>query len=367
MKNFNRYFAIIVALLIMGSIAYYFSSIVAYILIAWGLSMIGHPIKGFFQARLKIGKFQAGASLSAALTLVCYFIIFTLLVWMFVPLILEQANNLAGVDYTAIAAALDEPINELNTWANEMGLQIKEKTPAEQVQETMSGWFEPSMIGDFFSSLVAVAGNLFIGLFSIIFITFFFLKEQGLFAKVIIDFLPKRREQQIRNTIDDISRLLTRYFSGILLQMTIITTFVWIGLSILGVKNAILIGFFAGLINVIPYLGPLIGAAFAVFITISSNLDLDFYSQMLPLISKVIAVFALLQMLDNFILQPFIFSNSVLAHPLEIFIIILAGAQIGGVLGMILAIPTYTVFRVIARSFLSEFRVVQKITEGMKE
>ena len=165
--------------------------------------------------------------------------------------------------------------------------------------------------------------------------------------------------------MEDITEMLSRYFTGILIQISLITIFVSIGLSILGVKNALLIAIFAALINVIPYLGPLIGAAFGVLITISSNLDLSFYSEMLPLIGKVVFVFGCMQMLDNFLLQPFIFSNSVKAHPLEIFLIILVGAQLAGIPGMILAIPTYTVVRVIAKIFLSKYRLVKKITEKM--
>ena len=112
-------------------------------------------------------------------------------------------------------------------------------------------------------------------------------------------------------------------------------------------------------------MGPIIGASFGVFIVISSNLGLPFYDEMLPLLLTVVGVFASMQLLDNFLLQPFIFSNSIKAHPLEIFIIILVGAKLGGILGMVLAIPVYTVLRVIARIFLSEFKLVQKITGGM--
>ena len=130
-------------------------------------------------------------------------------------------------------------------------------------------------------------------------------------------------------------------------------------------KNALLIALFAALINVIPYLGPIIGAAFGVLITISSNLDISFYAEMLPLLGKVVFVFGCMQLLDNFILQPFIFSNSVKAHPLEIFLIILIGAQLAGIPGMILAIPTYTVVRVIAKIFLSKYRLVKGITQNM--
>jgi predicted PurR-regulated permease PerM len=74
-----------------------------------------------------------------------------------------------------------------------------------------------------------------------------------------------------------------------------------------------------------------------------------------------------MQLLDNLLLIPFIFSNSVLAHPLEIFLVILMGSQLYGIIGMVLAIPTYTVIRVIAKEFLNKFKLVQKLTGKMKE
>ena len=178
--------------------------------------------------------------------------------------------------------------------------------------------------------------------------------------------VPRGYEYKVKKSMRNITTMLTRYFGGITVQVTIITLIVSIALSLLGVKNALLIGFFAALINVIPYVGPLIGAAFAIFITISSNLGLDFYSEMLPLILKVAGVFATMQLTDNFILQPYIFSNSVLAHPLEIFLVILIGGKLGGIVGMILAIPVYTVLRVIASVFLSEFKIVQQVSDRMR-
>jgi predicted PurR-regulated permease PerM len=214
--------------------------------------------------------------------------------------------------------------------------------------------------------MIGIAGSLVFAVFSIVFITFFFLKDTGLFVNFLIALVPTQYEERVRQSVESISRLLTRYFGGILIQITIITIIVSSLLSLFGIQNALLIGFFAALINVIPYLGPLIGAVFGVILTISANLDIDFYTQMLPLLLKVVAVFAIMQLIDNFVLQPFIFSNSVSAHPLEIFIVILMGAQLGGITGMILAIPFYTVIRVIGKVFLSEFRIVQKITAGMK-
>jgi predicted PurR-regulated permease PerM len=134
---------------------------------------------------------------------------------------------------------------------------------------------------------------------------------------------------------------------------------------LLEIENAFLIGFLAGIINVIPYVGPLIGALFGVILGITTNLELDFYSQLIPLSFKIISVFAVMQMIDNFIIQPIIFSNSVKAHPLEIFIIILSAGTIWGITGMLVAIPFYTVIRVIAKEFLSEFKIVQLITKDI--
>jgi predicted PurR-regulated permease PerM len=200
---------------------------------------------------------------------------------------------------------------------------------------------------------------------SILFIAFFFLKEQGLFLDALQAIVPSKYEKEVIHALDDSSRLLRRYFVGVSIQVTTITIFVSLVLTVFGMKNALLIAFFAALINVIPYLGPVIGATFGVLITISSNLDLPFYEEMLPLIFIVIITFAAMQFLDNFVLQPFIFSNSVSAHPLEIFIVILVGAKLSGIVGMVLAIPVYTVIRVIAKSFLSEFRLVQKLTKKL--
>ena len=177
--------------------------------------------------------------------------------------------------------------------------------------------------------------------------------------------VPTKYEQQTKQAVDETSKLLIRYFVGIMIQVTIITIIVSLSLTVLGVKNALLIGFFAGLMNVIPYIGPIIATFAAVMITLSSNMEMSFYTQMVPLLTKVIIVFMVTRLIDDIILQPNIFSKSVKAHPLEIFLIVLVGAKIGGIMGMVLAIPFYTAFRVIGKVFLSEFKVIQRLTRHM--
>ena len=182
---------------------------------------------------------------------------------------------------------------------------------------------------------------------------------------MIQSLVPNEYEAKAAHAIDQTSKLLIRYFSGILLQMAIVTLLVSVPLRIMGIDNALLIAFFAAILNVIPYIGPIIGALFGVVITLSSNPSAPFYSEMMPEMIRVLSVFIIMQIIDNFVLQPIIFSKSVKAHPLEIFLVVLIGAKLGGILGMVLAIPLYTVFRVIGKVFLSEFKVIQNLTRNI--
>ena len=231
----------------------------------------------------------------------------------------------------------------------------------------VSDWFQPGKIGTFFSAILSTAGNVLAGFFSIVFITFFLLRDETMLPDFLAAILPKEYEEKVRHSFSESDRMLTRYFNGLVLQVSVLTVIMWILLSILGIDNALLIAFFGAMMNLVPYVGPIIGGIFGVFITISSHLDLDFYTQMVPMIIKVLASFVGMQMLDNYFLQPYISSKSVRAHPLEIFIVILMGAKLNGIVGMVLAIPVYTVLRVIARTFWSEFRIVQTLTESLEE
>jgi predicted PurR-regulated permease PerM len=346
---------------------YFFTDIISYVLVSFVLSVIGQPIMRFLLNKLKFKKLKIGSALAAILTMMLFIIIFLLFFSMFVPLIVQQAGQLVDLDYGKISQALEDPLMQFQDYLVQFGFTIEQKSSEDMVQEALTGLFNPNKLGDFFSSILGFASGFFMTIFSICFITFFFLQEQGMLKNFIVALVPTKYEERVRNVMDETIYLLTRYFTGILIQITIITTYVSLALSLFGVESALLIGFFAAIINVIPYLGPLIGAAFGVLVTLSLNVDADFYAQTLSLIIKVIIVFASMQLIDNFILQPWIFSNSVLAHPLEIFIVILVAAKIGGIVGMVLAIPVYTMLRVVSRTFLSEFKIVQKITQGMQK
>ncbi len=414
-----RYIFIGLSVLLVLGIMYYFSNLVAYIVLAWSLSMIGSPIFKFLRRFL-------GKNISAVLTLSIFVLIGGILLGIFIPGIQNQAINISNIDYAKAINAIEEPMNDWQAMLEKRGFiktiepVIEEPVVVEEekgqfveaqvihldsilrndslltgvtilvnvheadhvieekviptnpnktffdiAKENIVSFINPQRIQNILSGMVGFLGNLLIAVFSIFFISFFFLREQGLFTGMITNIVPDKYVVETEHAVNESSQLLVRYFIGIAVQIIIVTSLVSILLTLFGIKNPLLIGFFAALMNVIPYIGPILGATFAMAITFTSNLDLSFYNELLPVMGKVVIVFVIMQLIDNFIIQPIIFGRSVKAHPLEIFLIVLIGAQMGGIIGMVLAIPVYTVLRVIGKVFLSEFKVIQKLTESI--
>ncbi|MEZ4688609.1 MAG: AI-2E family transporter, partial [Bacteroidia bacterium] len=202
-------------------------------------------------------------------------------------------------------------------------------------------------------------GNFFVAFFAVSFISFFFLKESQLIGQIIYTLTPKGYESRAESILEKLKPLLSRYFLGVLFEVLLVGGLLSLGLSIIGVPNALFIGFFAGMLNVIPYVGPIIGAVLGLFFATLASLEIGFSRELFFLLTKVATVFAIVQLIDNLVFQPLIYSSSVKAHPLEIFIVILMAGTLAGPLGMIAAIPVYTIFRAVAQEFLSEFKIVK--------
>ena len=419
-KTWQKYLLAMIPLLVIFFLFYYFGDIVSYIILAWVVSMIGAPIYSL------VNRF-AGPSLSAAVSLFVLTLVFMLLLRIVVPPLVTQAKNLSEIDYQTIITGLEEPIADMTQWLRDRGVinEVKEDAVDEinkthgniihaevieldsllnigsdsvkrtninllvnihqdaigeekeiidlsdqpQILRTLKDdifkMLDPSQIPQLIGSFLGFFGNMVITLMSVYFIAFFFLREKGLFTKMMSLLVPNNQESKMTRAVDDSTSLLVRYFIGLVIQMFVNAVLATIALKLFGFKSALLMAICFAILNVIPYVGPILGNLIGVLIVISSNLELDFYSMMLPKIVTAIIIFAVLQMIDNFILQPNIFSKSVKAHPLEIFLIVLIGAKIGGILGMVIAIPAYTVVRVLLKVFFSEFEVVKKMTASI--
>jgi predicted PurR-regulated permease PerM len=254
------------------------------------------------------------------------------------------------------------PLDQIDEWLHEFGAIPEEQTMQDFIVIKVKSVVNVGTIGSFLSKLISATGNVFIGLFSIFFIAFFFLKDEGMFEEIILVLVPEKNHLSTRKVIEESKELLMRYFTGVILQVLGVMSLLTLGLWVLGIKNALLIGFLGGIMNIIPYLGPVIGSAIGIFLGITSTLAFGSFNELLPVIFKLVGVFIVVNLIDNSILVPLIYSKSVKSHPLEIFLIIIIGGGLAGLPGMLLSVPVYTILRVIGREFFQHFRVVKKIT-----
>lgn len=361
----SQYWFVLGAIFFLGLVTYFLTDLVMFIIAAWVLSMMGKPLMNFFLEKLHLKKRSWGTTVASIGTIVVMLGAFVSIFILIIPPVIQQTSNLSKIDYYQVLDKLEEPFESVLQKLRQWGIMEAEGTGKANITTTLQKYFSLQKISTAFTSFISTAGNFLFAVFSTIFILFFFLKEQSLFNDYILSLTPDRYTGNVKRLLDETTVMLRRYFIGIVLEMLGVTFIIWLFLTFLGIQNALLIGFLAGLTNIIPYLGPFIGGLLAVIISVSSYITLPFYPDLTIIIIKVFGSFMVMQWIDNLFMQPYIFSNSVKAHPLEIFMVILIGGKFGGVAGMVLAIPVYTVFRVVARIFFSESKFVQQITKEM--
>jgi predicted PurR-regulated permease PerM len=150
-----------------------------------------------------------------------------------------------------------------------------------------------------------------------------------------------------------------------LLQLFIVFLLYVLVLFIFGIPNLLIIAFLCAVLNIVPYIGPLIASILAAILTLLSNLGSDFQTEMLPTTIYVLIGFWIVQVIDNNLSQPIIFSKSVSSHPLEIFLVILIAGFLSGILGMVIAVPLYTILKVIGKEFFPENAVIKLLTKDI--
>ena len=330
--------------------------LLVYLIVASIISLIGRPIVLFLKNKLKFSQFLA-ASVSLLVLVGVLFGIISL----FIPLVIQQGENLSLLNLNELEYKLEKLMNEISLFFKFDPTKIEPYSSLKNVINIEN----LGAIPEFLNHLLSVLGSFTIGLFSVSFISFFLLKDSHILENAILVFVSYKSEEKLKKSFEKIKNLLSRYFLGLLLQISILMVIYSIVLLIFGIKNAIVIAFLCALLNLIPYIGPIIGAVLMMFLTMTSNVEADFRAVILPKTIYVMIGFLIGQSIDNFFSQPFIFSNSVKSHPLEIFIVILAGGTLMGTTGMIVAIPLYTSLKVIFKTFMSENKIVKSLTQDL--
>lgn len=355
-KGILKAVGLIVGVLLLCYTLYLLRSVIAYILIAMVISLIFRPLVIFLQNRLKLSN-----TVAAIITMLVFVVIIIGLFSLFIPLVVEQSENLALLNIEELQRNFNSIYEEVVNYFNLHQIDLSESINEYGLLSKINVGIIPELLNGFIGGL----GSFSIGLFSVLFILFFFLKDSKLFEQGVLTFVPNSKSAGTSNSILKIKGLLSRYFVGLLLQITILFVIYTIVLLIFDISNAVVIAFLCALLNLIPYVGPIISAVLLVLLSMSSNLGESFREVILPKTSYVMIGFVIAQLVDNFFSQPFIFSKSVKSHPLEIFLIIIIGGILFGILGMILAVPAYTALKVILKEFMSQYSVIQKLTKNV--
>jgi predicted PurR-regulated permease PerM len=351
-----RAVAIVLGISLILLFLYKIQSVIVYIAIAAVISLIGRPIVLFLRRRLKFNN-----TIAVVVTMLLFIGLILGLIRIFIPLVVEQGQNLSLLDIKALQQNAENLYSEITTYFDLNKIDVEQSIKDSDLFTKL----DYSIIPNFLNSFIGGLGNSLIGLFSVLFISFFFLKDSRLFENGIITFIPESKESRWKNSSEKIKDLLSRYFVGLIFQILILFIIYTIVLLIFGINNAIVIAFLCALLNLIPYVGPLVSGILMLVLTMSSNLGENFSDVILPKSIYVMIGFIIAQLVDNFFSQPYIFSKSVKSHPLEIFLIIIISGLLFGIVGMIVAVPTYTAIKVILKEFLSENKVVKKLTKDL--
>ena len=348
--------AILAGIVILFLFLYKIQSVVVYLVLSIIVTLVGRPVVKFLKKYLKFG--NTGAVL-ATMTLI--FGVLLCLLLLFIPLIKQQSHNLSLLHIESLTKTAESLYTEVITYFSDTKIDLENELQDAHIMQNLDFSFIP----DFINSFLSMLGSFSIGLFSVIFISFFLLKDSKLLENSILSLVPDTKVQSASYSMLKIKNLLSRYFIGLIFQILILFVIYSAVLLIFGIDNAIVIAFLCALLNIIPYIGPIIGGILMLFFSMSSNLGADFSSVVLPTSLYVMIGFVIGQLIDNFFSQPIIYSSSVKSHPLEIFLVIIISGLLFGVIGMIAAIPVYTMIKVIAQQFLPNIKVVKELTKSI--
>lgn len=355
-----RAVAILIGVALFGLFLYKIRSALAYLAIAAVIALLGRPIVLFLRRRLKFPN-----ALAVVVTMVFMLSLFLGVLALFIPLITEQGKNLSLLDIEDLKENINTLYLQTLEYFGATSGNVSELIQDSHIEESVLKGLDLGFIPNFLNTFVNALSTFSVGLFSVLFISFFFLKDSKLLQNGLLVFVPDSKESNMVKSIDKINGLLSRYFAGILLQLFILFVIYTIALLIVGVENAIVIAFLCALFNIIPYVGPIIGGVIMITLTMTSFLGSDFSSVILPKAVYVFMGLIIGQLVDNFFSQPFIFSTSVKSHPLEIFLVIIIAGMLFGVVGMVIAVPGYTAIKVVLKEFLAENAFVKKLTKNL--
>tara|TARA_B100001250_G_scaffold397010_1_gene403634 strand:- start:921 stop:1973 length:1053 start_codon:yes stop_codon:yes gene_type:complete len=341
----------IITLVLIGLSFFLISKIqllIIYLFIALVLSITINPLNNLI-CNTKIFKYKVNRNVAAILCLLMISGFGSLFGYILSPLIIEEIQIISSINIVEIQHFLNIATTQLNKQFSAFNIDVEANLM------DLLNVLNVASITTLFQSMLGILGNIFMAFFSILFISFFLIRDRTLLKEKVINMIayitPKSKYK-----INTIIYFIRRYFIGLCIQTTILFILFGVGMSLLGLPNPWILAVFAAVINIVPYFGPLIGFIFTSIMVGTIYLDQNMITLIVPLIIKSFCLFALVQSIDNFIIQPSIYSKAFNAHPLEIFFIALSAGFIGGLMWMVIAMPVYTIIRIIFSELLTNLK-----------
>lgn len=376
MENLNnveklaKYLIFVGIIAVAFSVCWYFSTVLVYVILAFVVSLISRPLARFM-GKLRIKGKSAPDWLLSILSVTIVIAILLMVILLVIPVITRIINDASL--FSNIDRSERNFSDTINNWIIGIFPSLgKDFDAIGMLLNYLKGLLSDFDITGLIGSVGSIVIDIAIGLFAVVFISFFFVKDENLFSKIVAALVPDRIEASVTESIVDIEHLLSRYFVGLILEMFCVALLNFLGLWLIArisVSYALGIAFIAGILNILPYVGPILGEILGTLLGMvlhyGAGVGLDVNIWIFALI--ILAIMLSVQLVDNFVLQPIIYSTSIQATPLEIFIVMLMAGHIGGILGMLAAIPAYTVIRVIAGRFFYDKKIVQRLMPDIKK
>ncbi len=333
-SNFTKTFILLIPLIIIGIFAALFTNIFVTLIVCLLLALVLNPVVDYIQSK-GINRTIAILIVYAVLAVALYFA-FKLVM----PGVSDQALSLKK---SFKEFELSDKLKEAEHWVEKNVPYLKRGDFAGEIENGLKG--SVVRIQELVSSVLSTAFLIFL----IPFITFFILRDRQLIKNSLIGLVPNKYFEMTINIFDKIEKQLSAYVRGWLLDALLVGALSTIGLTALGLNNAIIVGTVAGVGHLIPYAGPIIGGIPAILISVIQFGDFR-------LVLPIALVFTAIYVIDNTISQPYIFSKSADMNPITIIILLLVGNQILGAFGALIAIPIATILKVSARETINGFR-----------
>lgn len=313
--------------------------------------------------KIRIGSWRVPRGLAVIITFTVFMVVVIGSLMIFVPLILNEITNLI-TSLPSVVNHIQDYVKELieEPWFKKLNLSVSDDDIRNAISTYASSFVR--ITAGTLTGFVGAATSFTIGALTIPIILFYMLSDSNRFLPAIQKFFPKNRSEDVMVLGRELDKTIERYISGQAIQMLFVGFTMSIGFGMIGLPYIWLLGFIAGVANIVPYVGPFIGVFPAVLVAISINWKM---------LIGIVILMAIVQQVNGSIIYPALIGKSLRIHPLTVMLLLLAAGNLWGMIGMIVVVPFYAIIRTIIlyivklRQVQQHEETVSNLTKNIKE